>query len=86
MAHYREAILTLSVALSDIQPPGGPDLPEVYSSLFENLLNKVAGLFGVRSYGVVGWACNWVGVKLERNKRFRKKVERIMNKTYKQKI
>ncbi len=48
-------------------------------------LNEVAGKFGVSSYGVVGWACNWVRVKLERDKRFRKKVEEITNKTYKQK-
>jgi len=50
------------------------------------LLNEVAGMFGVSSYGVVGWACNWVRVKMDRDKRFRKKVEEIRNKTYKQKI
>ncbi len=49
-------------------------------------LNEVAGMFGVSSYGVVGWACNWVRVKMEKDKRFRKKVEDIINKTYKQKI
>ncbi|MGH7900334.1 MAG: hypothetical protein ACRENZ_01210 [Thermodesulfobacteriota bacterium] len=49
-------------------------------------LNEVAGMFGVSSYGVVGWACNWVRVKMDRDKRFRKKVEEIRNKTYKQKI
>ena len=30
-------------------------------------------MFGVSSYGVVGWACNWVRVKMEKDKRFRKK-------------
>ena len=53
--------------------------------LCDMTLNEVAGKFGVSSYGVVGWACNWVRVKLERDKRFRKKVEEITNKTYKQK-
>ncbi len=54
--------------------------------LCDMTLNEVAGIFGVGSYGVVGWACNWVRVKMEKDKRFRKKVEEIMNKTYKQKI
>jgi len=40
----------------------------------------------VSSYGVVGWACNCVRVNMERDKRFRKKVEEIRNNTYKQKI
>ena len=54
--------------------------------LCDMTLNEVAGMFGVRSYGVVGWACNWVGVKMQRDKRFSKKVEELINKTYKQKI
>jgi hypothetical protein len=49
-------------------------------------LNEVAGVFGVSSYGVVGWACNWIRVKMDNDKRFRKKVEEIVNNTYKQKI
>ena len=57
----------------------------VVKRLCDMTLNEVAGKFGVSSYGVVGWACNWVRVKLERDKRFRKKVEEITNKTYKQK-
>jgi chromosomal replication initiation ATPase DnaA len=53
--------------------------------LCDMTLNEVAGMFGVSSYGVVGWACNWVRVKMDRDKRFRKKVKEIRNKTYKQK-
>ena len=49
-------------------------------------LNEVAWIFGVGSYGVVGWSCNWVRVKMEKDKRFRNKVKGIMNKIYKQKI
>ncbi len=54
--------------------------------LCDMTLNEVAGMFGVSSYGVVGWDCNWVRVKMDRDKRFRKKVEQVRNKTYKQKI
>jgi len=42
--------------------------------LCDMTLNEVAGMFGVSSYGVVGWACNWVRVKMDSDKRFRKKV------------
>jgi len=49
-------------------------------------LNEVAGMFGVNRYGVVGWACNWVRIKMKKDKRLKKKVEEIRNKTYKQKI
>jgi hypothetical protein len=35
-------------------------------------------MFGVGGYGVVGWACNWVRAKMEREKRFRKKVEELI--------
>ena len=54
--------------------------------LCDMTLNEVAAMFGVSSYGVVGWACNWVKVKMEKDKRLRKKIEEIRNKTYKQKI
>ena len=54
--------------------------------LCDMTLNEVAEMFGVSSYGVVGWACNWVKVKMEKDKRLRKKIEEIRNKTYKQKI
>lgn len=45
-------------------------------------LNEVAQRFGVRSYGVVGWACNRISIKVESNRAFKRKVERI----YQQKI
>ena len=54
--------------------------------LCDMTLNEVAAMFGVSSYGVVGWACNWVKVKMEKDKRLRKKIDEIRNKTYKQKI
>jgi chromosomal replication initiation ATPase DnaA len=49
-------------------------------------LNEVAGVIGVGSYGVAGWVCNWVRVKMERDKGFKEKVDEIIKKTYKQKI
>jgi len=45
-------------------------------------LNEVAQRFGVRSYGVVGWACKGIRKKIESNRAFKRKVERI----YQQKI
>ena len=36
--------------------------------LCDMTLNEVAGMFGVSSYGVVGWACNWVRVKMDSDK------------------
>jgi chromosomal replication initiation ATPase DnaA len=54
--------------------------------LCDMILNEVAAMFGVSSYGVVGWACNWVKVKMEKDRRLRKKLEEIRKKTYKQKI
>jgi chromosomal replication initiation ATPase DnaA len=58
----------------------------IVKRLCDITLNEVARVFGVGSYGVVVWACNWVRVKMERDKGFGKKVDEIMNKTYKQKI
>ncbi len=50
--------------------------------LCELTLNEVAQRFGVRSYGVVGWACNGIRKKIESNRALKRKVERI----YQQKI
>jgi len=49
-------------------------------------LNEVARRFGVRSYGVVGWACNGIRKKMESNRVFKKKVEGIKWIIYQQKI
>lgn len=49
-------------------------------------LQEVAERFGVRSYGVVGWACHAVGSKLGSDKRFQNRLERILNLIYQQKI
>jgi len=50
--------------------------------LCEHTLNEVAQRFGVRSYRVVGWACNGIRKKIESNRVFKRKLERI----YQQKI
>ena len=49
-------------------------------------VKEVATMFGVGSCGVEGWACNWVSVKMERDKSISKKVAEIMNENFKQKI
>jgi len=40
-------------------------------------LREVAERFGVDSYGVVGWACNKVRMKMESDNRFRKRLTEI---------
>ncbi|MFQ5847527.1 MAG: transposase [Candidatus Methylomirabilales bacterium] len=38
-------------------------------------LNETAARFGVRSYGAVGWACSQVRYRLDRDRRFRARIE-----------
>jgi hypothetical protein len=40
-------------------------------------LQQTADLFGVGSYGLVGWACHGVRSKIESDRAFQKKVERL---------
>jgi len=42
-------------------------------------LREVAERFGVDSYGVVGWACNKVRMKMESDNRFRKRLTGIQD-------
>ncbi|MFQ5851003.1 MAG: transposase [Candidatus Binatia bacterium] len=42
-------------------------------------LQEIAKQFGVGSYGVVGWACHVVRAKIDSDKKFRSKVERIQS-------
>jgi hypothetical protein len=46
----------------------------------------VAERFGVSSYGVVGWAYHQVRLKMDTDKGFRKRVERIIDIISQQKI
>ena len=52
------------------------------SKIHDVTLNEVAQRFEVRSYGVVGWSCNGIRKKIESNRAFKRKMERI----YQQKI
>ena len=49
-------------------------------------LREVAEWFGVGSYGVVGWACHGVRMKIKTDKRLREKIEKIKNRISQQKI
>lgn len=49
-------------------------------------LQETAERFGVKSYGVVGWACHGVQVKMEAGRKFREKVEGIERRITQQKI
>ncbi len=49
-------------------------------------IGGTAERFGVRSYGVVGWAYHGVRVKMELDKGFRNNVAKIQTRIYQQKI
>jgi putative transposase len=49
-------------------------------------LQETAERFGVGSYGVVGWACHMVRSKLGSDKGLQKRLERLLNLIYQQKI
>jgi chromosomal replication initiation ATPase DnaA len=52
----------------------------------DKTLQETARLFGLGSYGAVGWGCHWVKSKMEKEKKFRDQIERIVNKICQQKI
>ena len=52
----------------------------------DETLSETAGLFGVVSYGAVGWSCHGVKTKMEREKRFRDRIERIASEVCQQEI
>jgi hypothetical protein len=45
--------------------------------LCDRTLQQTADLFGVGSYGLVGWACHGVRAQIEADRTFRKEVERL---------
>jgi hypothetical protein len=48
----------------------------------DKTLEETAQFFGVRSYGTVGWACHGVQSKVEGEREFRDRVEKIIQRTY----
>jgi chromosomal replication initiation ATPase DnaA len=43
----------------------------------DETLVETARLFGLGSYGAVGWGCHGVRTRMEREKKFREQIERI---------
>jgi hypothetical protein len=52
----------------------------------DRTLQETARLFGVGSYGAVGWACHGIESKLQAEKKLKKRIERITTSIYQQKI
>jgi putative transposase len=44
----------------------------------DQTLNETAELFGLGSYGAVGWCCHGVQRKMEKERRFRERVEKLV--------
>jgi putative transposase len=52
----------------------------------DRTLRETAEMFGLGSYGAVGWVCHGVRTKMEREKKFRDQMERIAAEICQQKI
>ena len=52
----------------------------------DQTLSETARLFGLGSYGAVGWGCHAVREKMEQEKKFRDRIERIAAEICQQKI
>lgn len=52
----------------------------------DQTLNETAKLFGLGSYGAVGWSCHGVQTKMEREKKFRDRIESLAAEICQQKI
>jgi chromosomal replication initiation ATPase DnaA len=52
----------------------------------DQTLSETARVFGVGSCGAVGWSCHGVKTKMEQEKRFRDRIERIAAEIFQQKI
>jgi len=52
----------------------------------DRTLGETARLFGLASYGTVGWGCHAVKTRMEREKKFRDRIERIAAEICQQKI
>jgi REP-associated tyrosine transposase len=44
----------------------------------DQTLTETAGLFGLGSYGAVGWSCHGVQSKMEKERRFKERVEKLV--------
>jgi putative transposase len=51
----------------------------------DQTLKETAGLFGLGSYGAVGWCCHGIQTKMGKEKRFRERVERLVREICQQK-
>jgi REP element-mobilizing transposase RayT len=51
----------------------------------DQTLRETAGLFGLGSYGAVGWCCYGVQTKMEKEKGFRDQIERLVREICQQK-
>ena len=45
--------------------------------LYGLTLNEISQRFRVKSYALVGWACNWIRKNIETNRAFKRKVASI---------
>jgi putative transposase len=52
----------------------------------DTTLQETAGLFGLGSYGAVGWCCHWIQAKMEKDKRFKEQLEKLSEHICQQKI
>jgi putative transposase len=52
----------------------------------DQTLMETARIFGVGSYGSVGWSCHGVQLKMEKDKGFRAQIDRLFNDICQQKI
>ena len=52
----------------------------------DRTLEETAKLFGVRSYGTVGWACHRVQSKVEGERAFRGRVQKIIQSIHQQRL
>ena len=52
----------------------------------DRTLEETAKLFGVRSYGTVGWACHGVQSKVEEEREFRDRIEKIIQRIHQPKM
>jgi hypothetical protein len=53
---------------------------------YDTTLQETARLFGLRSYGAVGWCCQWVQTKMATDNRFKEQLETLRENICQQKI
>ena len=52
----------------------------------DKTLQETANLFGLGSYGAVGWSCHWIKSKMEKEKKFLNQIEKMVDEISQQKI